>query len=149
MPNARSNVAAEQLATSSPKHQVNAHLVHGAAVPLGIPKTFARNEEIYGETDNAEYFYKVLTGAVRTYKILMDGRRQIGAFYLPGDVFGLEAGEQHGLSAEAVVATKLSLFKATSVVSLAAANSEVARELWVLTAQELRRAQDHVLLLSK
>jgi CRP-like cAMP-binding protein len=32
----------------------------------------------------------VISGSVRTYKILNDGRRQVGGFYLPGDIFGLE-----------------------------------------------------------
>ena len=43
---------------------------------------FARNAEIYGENEPAEYLYKVISGSVRTYKVLNDGRRQIGAFYL-------------------------------------------------------------------
>ncbi len=46
--------------------------------------TFARNAEIYGEGETAEFLYKVKSGTVRTYKVLADGRRQIGAFYLPG-----------------------------------------------------------------
>jgi len=128
---------------------ISADLLQASTTPPGISKTFARNEEIFGETDSADYFYKVLTGAVRTYKVLVDGRRQIGAFYLPGEVFGLELGQQHSFSAEAVVATKLALFKTSSVVSLAASDMGVARELWILTAHELRSAQEHVLLLSK
>ena len=59
---------------------------------IGAPVRFERNTEIYGEEEPAEYFYQVVSGAVRTYKLLEDGRRQIGAFHLPGDVFGLEAG---------------------------------------------------------
>ena len=39
---------------------------------------------------------------MRTYKVLNDGRRQIGAFYLPGDIFGLEIGDEHTFSAEAI-----------------------------------------------
>ena len=56
----------------------------------GVPMPFERNVEIYGEDESADYVYKVISGAVRTYKILSDGRRQITAFYLPGDVFGIE-----------------------------------------------------------
>ena len=52
--------------------------------------TYKREEEIYGEDEPAEYVYQVVRGAVRTYKLLSDGRRQIGAFHLPGDVFGLD-----------------------------------------------------------
>ena len=69
---------------------------------LGAVVHFKQNTEIYGEEEPAEYFYQVVSGAVRTYKLLGDGRRQIGAFHLPGDVFGLEAGENHHFSAEAV-----------------------------------------------
>ena len=40
----------------------------------------------------ADYLYKVVSGTVRTCKILVDGRRQVGGFYLSGDIFGLETG---------------------------------------------------------
>jgi CRP/FNR family transcriptional regulator, nitrogen fixation regulation protein len=68
---------------------------------MGSQMRFGRNVEIYGEGEPAEYLYKVVSGAVRTYKVLADGRRQIGGFYLPGDIFGLEASAEHGFSAEA------------------------------------------------
>ena len=60
---------------------------------MGAAMPFARNAEIYGENEPADYLYKVISGAVRTYKVLNDGRRQIGSFYLPGDIFGLEVGD--------------------------------------------------------
>lgn len=114
---------------------------------LGAPMLYARNSEIYGEGEQAEYVYQVVSGAVRTYKILSDGRRQVGAFYLPGDVFGLEVGEQHELSAEAIVNSTVSVIKRSTLTSLAARDGKVAHALWSLTARELRRAQKHVLLL--
>jgi hypothetical protein len=55
----------------------------------GAAMTFERNAEIYGEGETADYVYKVLSGSVRTYKVLSDGRRQVTAFFLPGDVFGI------------------------------------------------------------
>jgi CRP/FNR family nitrogen fixation transcriptional regulator len=116
---------------------------------MGAPMFFERNAEIYGESEPADYLYKILTGAVRTYKVLADGRRQIGAFYLPGDVFGLETGEEHVFSAEAVADSKIIVIKRNALVSLAARDSEVASELWTITGCELRRAQDHLLLLIK
>src|ERR1700733_3215854 len=61
----------------------------------GATMTFDRNAEIFGDGEPAEYIYKVASGAVRTYKIFNDGRRQIGAFHLAGDVFGIEPGEDH------------------------------------------------------
>jgi CRP/FNR family nitrogen fixation transcriptional regulator len=54
--------------------------------------SYRKDEEIYGEGEPSEYVYQVIRGAVRTYKLLNDGRRQIGAFHLAGDVFGLDPG---------------------------------------------------------
>lgn len=59
--------------------------VEGPFGMIGTPMRFARNSEIYGEDEASEYLYQVVSGAVRTYRILEDGRRQIGAFYLPGE----------------------------------------------------------------
>ena len=42
----------------------------------------------------------MIEGAVRSHK-LADGRRQIGAFHLVGDIFGLENGNFHRFTAEA------------------------------------------------
>src|SRR5436309_15493849 len=67
--------------------------------------SYRKDEEIYGEDEPAEYVYQIIRGAVRTYKVLSDGRRQIGTFHLPGDVFGLEAGGSHRLAAEAIIDT--------------------------------------------
>lgn len=114
---------------------------------MGAPMLYARNTEIYGEGEDAEYVYQVVSGAVRTYKILSDGRRQIGAFYLPGDVFGLEIGDEHELSAEAICNCTISVIKRASLASLAGRDHGVAHALWILTARELQRAQKHVLLL--
>ena len=61
----------------------------------GASMTFERNAEIFGEGESADYVYKVLSGSVRAYKVLSDGRRQVTAFYLPGDVFGIESGSEH------------------------------------------------------
>ena len=42
--------------------------------------------EIFGEAEPADYIYQIVEGAVRSHKLLSDGRRQIGAFHLPGDI---------------------------------------------------------------
>jgi CRP/FNR family nitrogen fixation transcriptional regulator len=114
---------------------------------MGVSVAFSRDEEIYGQHESAALLYKVVSGAVRTYKILSDGRRQIGAFYLPGDVFGFESDAVHGFSAEAVNDTTLRVVRQSALTSLAEREIEVARELWKLTAAELRRVQNHSLLL--
>ena len=117
---------------------------------MGAPMSFSSNEEIYGEAEPADYLYKVVSGAVRMYRVLNDGRRQIGAFYLPGDMFGLEPGEdQHASSAEAIGDVTVLVFKRSAVFALSAREPDVARQLWEMTARELHRAHNHMLLLIK
>jgi len=121
----------------------------GSIELMGVAMSFGRNVEIYGENEPADYFYKVISGHVRTYKVLNDGRRQIGAFYLPGDIFGLEMNEEHSFSAEAITDCNILIIKRSAVIALAARDNEVARQLWTWTGQELKRVQDHITLLIK
>jgi len=116
---------------------------------MGAQMSFSRNAEIYGQGEAADYIYRVVTGAVRTYKVLADGRRQVGGFYLAGDMFGVEPGDEHTFSAEAIAASKVLVMKRSAVLALAERDSEVARQLWTLTGRELGRVQDHILLLIK
>jgi CRP-like cAMP-binding protein len=116
---------------------------------MGAPIAFSRNAEIFGEDEPANYVYKVVSGAVRTYKIFDDGRRQIGAFYFSGDVFGLEAGAEHQFSAEAIDKCVILVVKRCALVALAERDGDTIRRLWSFTAKELSRVQKHMLLLTK
>ena len=89
----------------------------GTIEMMGALMPFARNSEIYGENEPADYIYKIVGGTVRTYRVLFDGRRQIGAFYLPGDIFGLETGSEHTFSAEAIGDCKIIVIKRSAVAS--------------------------------
>jgi CRP/FNR family nitrogen fixation transcriptional regulator len=110
---------------------------------------YRKDEEIYGEDEPSEYVYQVVRGAVRSYKLLSDGRRQIGAFHLPGDVFGLDPGPTHRLTAEAITDTTVRLVKRRRLEAAAASNVQVAHSLWAMTAGDLRHAEDHMLLLGR
>src|SRR3954449_3614212 len=87
--------------------------------------TYKKGTEIFGEKEPAEYVYQVRTGAVRSYKLLTDGRRQIGSFHLAGDIFGLENGDVHRFTAEAVVTTKVRLIKRRSLEAVAESDAVV------------------------
>jgi CRP/FNR family transcriptional regulator, nitrogen fixation regulation protein len=121
----------------------------GVMEVMGSQMRFDPNEEIFGEGEPAEYVYKVTKGAVRTYKILCDGRRQIGGFYLPGDIFGLEIGKEHQFSAEAINDVRVLVVRRSAVISQAERDCDAARELWSHTGRELNRVQEHLLLLVK
>jgi CRP/FNR family transcriptional regulator, nitrogen fixation regulation protein len=111
--------------------------------------TYKKGTEIYGEKEPADYVYQVKTGAARSYKLLSDGRRQIGAFHLVGDIFGLENSSQHRFTAEAIVDTTVSLIKRRSLELVADSDAMVARNLLSMTTNNLQHAEDHMLLLGR
>jgi len=110
---------------------------------------YNRGSEIFGEAEPAEYIYQVIDGSVRSYKLLTDGRRQINAFHLVGDIFGLENGETHRFTAEAIIDTTVRLVKRASLAHIAETDAMVARDLLNMTATNLRHAEDHMLLLGR
>jgi CRP/FNR family nitrogen fixation transcriptional regulator len=111
--------------------------------------SYKKGTEIFGEKEPADYVYQVVTGAVRSYKLLSDGRRQIGAFHLTGDIFGLEIGSDHRFTAEAIIDTTVRLMKRRSLERVAESDVTVARNLLSMTTTNLRHAEDHMLLLGR
>lgn len=120
----------------------------GAALALrGVRMQFERNAEIFGEGEPAEYLYRVVSGAVRKMRFSSDGRRQIMAFCLPGDIFGLELGDTHSLTAEAVGSTEVVMVR-RSLIEKAAADDPAAARCWIKYASDsLAKARDHAFIL--
>ena len=115
---------------------------------VGLRMTFAKDEEVYAQEEDADLIYRVVSGVVRTTRLLSDGRRQIGDFYQPGDLFGLEVGAQHRYSAEALCDCVIQVVKRASLKAQAG-EGELDRAIWEATCRDLERAQDHVLLLGR
>jgi CRP-like cAMP-binding protein len=115
---------------------------------VGAVTYYPRRVQIMHEDETADRLYKVISGTVCTYKVLSDGRRQIGGFYLPGDIFGLEYAEAHTLAAETITNAKLLVIRKSVLSALASRNAALTCHLLSLTARELARVQDRVLLLS-
>src|SRR5438552_327348 len=94
---------------------------------------YRHDTEIFGEAEPADFIYQIIEGAVRTYKLLSDGRRQIGAFHLPGDIFGLENGDVHRFTAEAIVDTTVQLLRRQGIEDVAEGDTSVTHNLLFLT----------------
>ena len=118
----------------------------------GIPAAatrYSRNEEIFGEGDEADFVYRVKRGAVRLYRVLADGRRQIGAFHLAGDEFGFETGPEHAFSAEAICDCEIVAVRREAVYRKAEGDAGFSRQLWSRAIADLATARDHMLLLGR
>lgn len=136
--------------TGGPARHVSDAIALGSGLVLqGTRMRFKRNEEVFGEGEAAEYVYRVVSGAVRTIRFSSDGRRQILSFYLPGDIFGLEPGDQHTLSAEAVSDAELALVRRSLIETAAAQDTAAAQALIGLMQRQLYSAQEHALVLGR
>jgi CRP/FNR family nitrogen fixation transcriptional regulator len=103
---------------------------------------FPAGAEIYGQGETAGSLYQVEFGSVRVYRLLADGRRQISAFHLAGEIFGFEADDTHHFFAEAICATGIRSFRLS-------ARTDISRELLPLALRSLVRAQEHLLVLGR
>jgi len=112
-------------------------------------RTFERGEEIFAEGEPCSVFYKVVSGTVRTGKLLADGRRQIDAFHFAGDVFGLESGEEHRLTAEAVDKVVVVAYRRNSFGGLVRNDPAFGELLLTSMLSTLDRAHDHMVLLGR
>jgi CRP/FNR family nitrogen fixation transcriptional regulator len=114
----------------------------------GVRLNVARNEEIYGQDDPVELLYQVVRGVVRTSRLTADGRRQVGDFYYPGDLFGLEPGPDHRFAAEALEDCEIVAVR-RSAVRAAAGDAELNRAILEAQRVEMERLQDHVVMLGR
>ena len=117
--------------------------------PQGSVLRFAAERQVYEEGDQAGSFYKVVSGVVRTCQFLSDGRRQIDAFHLAGDVFGFEAGAMHRLSAEAVSDCTVIAYRRRGLESMLATDDDVARQFLAHAMTCLAQTREHCLLLGR
>ena len=115
----------------------------------GARQNLVKGEELFAEGDAADYFYKVVSGTVRTYKLLSDGRRQIDEFHLAGDIFGLETRGAHRFSAEAVCNATVMAFRRRRFGTLVHDDPALGDEVMKSMMRSLERAHDHMVLLGR
>jgi CRP/FNR family nitrogen fixation transcriptional regulator len=131
-------------------HIPNSSIHSGVESPSARPSAgfqavtfFPAGTEIYAQGEKSNGLYKVDFGAIRIYRLLADGRRQISAFHLAGEIFGFEADDTHHFFAEAICATGIRGLRAIS------RQNEFASELLPIALQGLVRAQEHLLVLGR
>lgn len=116
---------------------------------FGLRMQFANGEEIYAQEEETDLIYRLVSGSVRTIRLLSDGRRQVGDFYYPGDLFGLEPSAEHRFSAEALGHCEVLVIKKAALKHYGEEGARLEREIWTATGRELARTQDHLMLLGR
>ena len=115
----------------------------------GVVVRFGPERQIYAEGDEARSFYKVVSGVVRTCRFLSDGRRQIEAFHMTGEVFGFEAGEDHRMSAEAVSNCTVVAYRRRGLETMISQDEKLGRWFFSHAMNSMASAREHMLLLGR
>ena len=104
---------------------------------------------VFQEGDAVEHVFNVTSGVVKLYKLLLDGRRQITGFLLPGDFLGLASRTGYSYSAEAVTGVSLCRFPRYRLEETFDRFPHLQRRLFDIANDELVAAQDQMLLLGR
>ncbi|MCC6469666.1 MAG: helix-turn-helix domain-containing protein [Alphaproteobacteria bacterium] len=107
------------------------------------------HQPIFSEADAADHVFTVTGGAVKIYKLLPDGRRQITGFLFPGDFLGLTHNALYAYSAEAMTATRLCRFPRKKLEALLDELPKLEQRLLGMASHELAAAQDQMVLLGR
>lgn len=136
---------------ASPREEApDCHLCAAFANASTAPRSpFSPGEQLYRQGDPVRLVYRVLRGAVVSYRLLSDGRRQVTGFHLPGDFLGVEAGVEHACAAEALSTVHASAIERSELAGRAATDIGLARALWQVAVRAVRRSEDHALILAR
>lgn len=116
---------------------------------MGSMLRLAPDSVIYSEGDEASSFYKLVTGVVRSCKFLRDGRRQLDAFYFPGDLFGFECGREYLHSAQTVSRCVLVSYRHHGMEAMTGNNDGAAGKILADAMRRLQRARQHSLSVAR
>jgi CRP-like cAMP-binding protein len=105
--------------------------------------------DIFGEGEDAQFVYKLVTGTVRVCKMLSDGQRYISCFHVPGDVFGLERTATHRMGAEAIEDSQVLMFRRSQVERLIASDVSAAHQMLGISLGKLDDAEAHIFRLGR
>ena len=109
---------------------------------------YEARKAIYSKGDPANHCYRVVEGAVRLSRILMDGHRQVLDLLLPGETFGIEAAAEYSATAEAIGEVVVLRCPRACIVHQLATRDGAASQMNTILTNGLSSAQDHVAMLS-
>ena len=109
----------------------------------------APGEYLFDEGEDADNIFSVTAGAMKVYKLLPDGRRQITGFLFAGDFLGLAHNDVYAYTAEAVTHSVLCRFPRHDLEVMLARYPKMERRLLGMARHELAVAQEQMLLLGR
>ncbi|MGB0552265.1 MAG: helix-turn-helix domain-containing protein [Alphaproteobacteria bacterium] len=106
-------------------------------------------QTIIDEGESAESLFNITGGAVKLYKLLPDGRRQITGFLFQGDFLGIALNQEYENFSEVVSDVTLCRFPRVRFEALFDEFPKFEKQLLEVASNELAQAQDQMLLLGR
>ncbi len=110
-------------------------------------RVLASGLPVIREGERADAVYTVMSGMLKLYKMLPDGRQQITGFASVGDMVGLSYGDGFAYTAETITAATVCRFPRNGLGTMMARHPQLQARLLAMTSIELTAAQDQILLL--
>ena len=110
---------------------------------------FEAGQEVVGEGDPTESFFLVMRGMFRAVKFTRDGRRQVFAFYMPGDICGLEPDAVHKLTIEAVDSAAVAILPRYACWVRMNVDSRLNAALFDGATRALTLSIDHMMMIGR
>lgn len=110
---------------------------------------FAAADIVYSEGDAAQFVHFVESGVIRISRCAQNGQRQILAFRVPGDVFGLPDTGRYVNSAEAVAAARVYRLPWQRMYQLMRDDAQLQLSLLTKIIGDFRQAQARIMTLGQ
>ncbi len=105
-----------------------------------------KGEHVFREGEEADAFYVVRSGSIKSYLVTEDGEEQVLGFYLPGDVFGLDTTDSQVRMSSSITLETTSLCRFPHAYL---ADKAQGSNLLKITAEQMQRDHNLVLMLAR
>jgi CRP/FNR family nitrogen fixation transcriptional regulator len=117
--------------------------------PRAVAQLVARDGALFAEGDPARSWYRLLSGSMRVFRVLRDGRRHISEFVFPGQFFGFESGPAHIQGAEAIEPASVAVYSCERIEQRVAQEPAARQAIRALLMERLAAAQERVMTLGR
>lgn len=116
---------------------------------IGTRMVVARGHALFREGDEADTVYRIVSGALRTSRLMPDGRRYVADFLFPGDFVGLNDLAFRSTTADALCDTILVRCSRRQFDAKLEADRRLGRMILTVLTGGLSSAQERMLLLGR
>lgn len=103
---------------------------------------------LFREGDDADHVYEIKSGILRLTRVLENGKRQVIAFGLPGDLIGFPNGDLHHTDCDAIATAEIVAHRRRALET-GEGDAETHQRLLQAALREISAMQDHFMMLAR